>query len=138
MPVELDAAIPGCPHFTWGEFVREEDLRLLGPSQRLGITCLCWFLLEPLRHRLNTPIRVTSGFRSINRNREVGGASSSQHTAGEAADIVADGIHPDAVADALREIGPPFKMGVYPTHVHISVPSAHGWAHPSPAEWRGE
>lgn len=44
-------------------------------------------LLDPVRRRWGFPIRVTSGFRSPELNRKVGGAAGSQHQRGEAADI---------------------------------------------------
>lgn len=43
-------------------------------------------VLEPLRRRFGA-IRITSGYRSEHVNRLVGGAASSQHLRGEAADI---------------------------------------------------
>lgn len=47
---------------------------------------LCRAVLEPLRQRFGV-IRVTSGYRSAEVNRLVGGAARSQHLSGEAADI---------------------------------------------------
>ena len=48
---------------------------------------LCVNILQPIRDKFNGPIIVTSGFRSPNLNKLVGGAKSSQHLTGEAADI---------------------------------------------------
>lgn len=45
-------------------------------------------LLQPLRDFLKKPIRVTSGYRSTALNTAVGGSPTSQHTTGNAADIV--------------------------------------------------
>lgn len=47
---------------------------------------LCVNVLEPLRRRFGA-IRVTSGYRSPAVNRAVGGAPTSQHCLGEAADL---------------------------------------------------
>ncbi|MFI3286641.1 MAG: D-Ala-D-Ala carboxypeptidase family metallohydrolase [Rikenellaceae bacterium] len=44
-------------------------------------------LLDPIRQRYGAPITVNSGYRSLALNRAVGGATTSQHTKGEAADI---------------------------------------------------
>lgn len=44
-------------------------------------------VLDPLREKWGAPIRVSSGYRCPALNRAVGGASGSQHTKGEAADI---------------------------------------------------
>ncbi len=45
-------------------------------------------VLQPLRSSYGLPINVTSGFRSQKVNKKVGGAATSQHTKGEAADLV--------------------------------------------------
>lgn len=44
-------------------------------------------VLDPAREEFGEPIRVTSGFRSQEVNRLVGGAKSSQHCKGQAADL---------------------------------------------------
>lgn len=46
-------------------------------------------LLDPIRERWGSPLHVNSGFRSPALNKAVGGASTSQHLRGEAADITA-------------------------------------------------
>ena len=46
-------------------------------------------ILDPLREAYGKPIYVTSGYRSIALNKAVGGAASSQHMTGQAADITA-------------------------------------------------
>lgn len=50
------------------------------------LRALCEEVLEPLRRRFGV-IRITSGYRAPAVNRLVGGASTSQHMRGEAADI---------------------------------------------------
>jgi hypothetical protein len=60
-------------------------------------------VLQPLRTRLGRPVRVTSGYRSVATNRAVGGAASSQHTVGEAADIQVSGMNPFDVAEVIRQ-----------------------------------
>ena len=47
-------------------------------------------LLQPLRDMYGKPIRITSGYRSVEVNKAVGGSTTSQHTKGQAVDIVAD------------------------------------------------
>jgi hypothetical protein len=44
-------------------------------------------LLDPLREKFGAPVMVNSGFRSAAVNAAVGGAKSSQHCTGQAADI---------------------------------------------------
>lgn len=55
--------------------------------QRDALLSLCQEVLDPLREAWGEPIIVTSGFRSPRLNALVGGASNSQHTFGQAADI---------------------------------------------------
>lgn len=80
-------------HFTLSEFTDSETARRRHidntPSAPIvvAITTLCTFLLEPLRQRYGRPIIVTSGYRCPLLNAAVGGATSSQHMRGEAADI---------------------------------------------------
>ena len=45
-------------------------------------------LLQPLRDAFGSPIKITSGYRSVEVNKAVGGSKYSQHTKGEAVDIV--------------------------------------------------
>lgn len=44
-------------------------------------------ILDPLREHFNTPITITSGYRSVPLNRLVGGSKTSQHLTGEAIDF---------------------------------------------------
>ena len=46
-------------------------------------------VLNPLREKFGKPIRITSGFRSPELNKAVGGKPTSQHIKGEAVDITA-------------------------------------------------
>ena len=46
-------------------------------------------ILQPLREYMNRPIIVTSGYRSYEVNKRVGGSKTSQHCKGEAADLTA-------------------------------------------------
>ncbi len=54
--------------------------------ERLRYLCEC--SIQPLRTLLNTPIRVSSGYRSPGLNAAIGGSATSQHMKGEAADLV--------------------------------------------------
>lgn len=44
-------------------------------------------VLDPVRERYGSPIRINSGYRCPAVNRLIGGATTSQHTLGEAADL---------------------------------------------------
>ena len=83
-------------HFTLFEFTRsgyaiENELdNIPNASQIASMKAVCRNILEPLRQQFG-PIIISSGFRSLEVNRGVGGAQSSQHLRGEAADIVING-----------------------------------------------
>lgn len=80
-------------HFTLDEMIRSDTALRRGidnyPSpeviQYLGETAL---LLEDVRQLLGMPIQVTSGYRSLELNRAIGGALNSSHMSGMAADFV--------------------------------------------------
>ena len=55
-----------------------------------NIEYLATKLLQPLRDAYGKPIKITSGYRSVDVNKAVGGSTTSQHTKGQAVDIVAD------------------------------------------------
>ena len=59
----------------------------MNESQIASAKLLCENVFEPLRIYLNTPIQISSGFRSLQVNRLIGGAKTSQHTKGEAMDL---------------------------------------------------
>lgn len=52
-----------------------------------NLTALIEKVLDPLREAYGKPIMVTSGYRCEKLNKAVGGAASSQHVKGQAADI---------------------------------------------------
>lgn len=56
-------------------------------GQQSALVDLIENVLDPLREKFGKPILVSSGFRSKDLNRAVGGAATSQHMKGEAADI---------------------------------------------------
>ena len=59
----------------------------MNESQIASAKLLCENVFEPLRIYLNTPIAISSGFRSLQVNKMIGGAKTSQHTKGEAMDL---------------------------------------------------
>lgn len=88
-------------------------------------------LLERVRTALGVPVTVTSGYRSNQLNREVGGVTSSDHTQGHAADIAAPAYGtPAQVAAKLAPlvsvlgIGQIILEGIKGKHwVHVSTHS---------------
>ncbi|MFV0378351.1 MAG: D-Ala-D-Ala carboxypeptidase family metallohydrolase [Mangrovibacterium sp.] len=59
-----------------------------GAAELEKMKALVEHVLQPLRNLFGESITVTSGYRSPVVNRRVGGAATSQHVKGEAADIV--------------------------------------------------
>ena len=80
-------------YFTISELTKSATAKRLGINntpaltERNNLEQLVNKILDPLREAYGAPIIVTSGFRCYLLNRAVGGAASSQHTKGQAADI---------------------------------------------------
>lgn len=77
-------------------------------------------LLEQIRERLGVPIVVYSGYRCHRYNESVGGARSSQHLLGNAADIAAKDISPSELRKTINRLVKG-GMGAYPTFTHVDV-----------------
>ena len=80
-------------HFTLGEMLASptaEAHKIPNVPLKCHITALenlCVRCLEPTRQHFGMPIQINSGYRCPQLNARIGGASSSQHMKGEAADI---------------------------------------------------
>ena len=81
------------PHFRLSEFTRSATAQARGidntPTEEIvsNLRHLCENVLEPLRQHFGQPVVISSGYRCPTLNRAVGGAKTSQHMTGEAADI---------------------------------------------------
>jgi hypothetical protein len=81
-------------HFTLDEFTTSKTAIRQGidntpdAKARLRLAYLCQSILEQIRQRIGYPIVITSGYRSPELNKAVGGAKNSQHMTGDAADII--------------------------------------------------
>lgn len=60
--------------------------------------------LEVIRAELNRPVTILSGYRTLKHNLKVGGAKTSQHLYGRAADIVIAGVSAKQVADTIEAL----------------------------------
>ncbi|MEU9139904.1 D-Ala-D-Ala carboxypeptidase family metallohydrolase [Streptomyces sp. NPDC048404] len=92
--------------------------------------------LEALRHALgDQPIRVTSGFRSTACNQAAGGASSSRHLYGDAADLGSGPHSLCKLAQQARNHGFRGVLGPgYPDHndhTHVDHRSGQFWSAPT-------
>lgn len=80
--------------------------------------------LDPIREEFRQAIGVTSGFRSKELNRAIGGAKNSQHMLGQAADIVTRGEKTlRDLFDLIRKRGG-FHQLIWEksTWIHVSIP----------------
>ena len=60
------------------------------PEHMENLKAVAENIFQPLRDYFGVPIAVTSGYRSADLNRIIGGSSTSQHCKGEAIDLDAD------------------------------------------------
>jgi len=83
---------------------------------------LCENVLQPLRDELNLPIHVSSGYRCKRVNDKIGGAKTSQHVKGQAADIQIAGMTTIDICKKIIEINIDFDQMIeeYGSWVHIS------------------
>jgi|AACY02.2.fsa_nt_gi Uncharacterized protein conserved in bacteria len=120
-------------YFTWDEMTRSTTARELGIDNavrdcdhRLALVLLVRDVLDPLRMALDTPVHVTSGYRTAELNAAIGGSSTSQHMRGQAADIRVPGMPARDLADAIHLAGLPYDQLIWyhddrGGHVHVSI-----------------
>lgn len=107
------------PHFQLKEFTKSKtaDEKKINntPSveQIKNITALCKIVLEPVRKNFGMPIYITSGYRSKELNKAIGGSLYSQHMKGEAADFVVKDIPTPKVFDYIVSHSILFDQCIY-------------------------
>ena len=83
-------------------------------------------LLQKIRDHFGRPVVITSGYRTATHNTAVGGAKSSQHLLGRAADIQVQGVSVEDVAAYAESLMPAWGgVGRYP----VKAGRAKGWVH---------
>jgi zinc D-Ala-D-Ala carboxypeptidase len=117
-------------HFNLEEFANSQTAARMGvpvviPDDIVPrIQALCDHVLEPLRLDVRRSIWVQSGYRPGWLNKAVGGAKSSQHMLGEAADILVSGMTPMQVCRRIVNLELPFDQLILEfdqwTHVSYS------------------
>ena len=101
--VQLNSQANLSEHFKLGEFIKSKYPEVYNiPSHEAiaNLKRLCGWL-EVLRERAECPIIINSGYRSPQLNRKVGGASTSNHLTGCAADIRTSGYDQAIVYAAI-------------------------------------
>ena len=89
---DLNAKIAGAEDFRYKEFIKSETATRLGivnmPKEHAwqNIEKLAINVLQPIRNQFG-PLRITSGFRTVQLCKTIGSSSTSNHVLGQAADI---------------------------------------------------
>lgn len=124
-------------YFNINELCRSNTAVRLGidnsPSEliRTNLEALVEHVLDPLRAKWGAPIIVTSGYRCAALNKAVGGATSSQHMNGMAADIH---TLSDSRADNMRLLRLLLNSGIVVDQViseNIDAQGRPDWIHVS-------
>ena len=108
------------PSFTVREFRCRDGSDVVMIDESLVV------LLQCIREHFGKPITITSGYRTAAHNKSVGGAKSSQHLLGRAADIQVAGVSVEDVAAYAESLMPDWGgVGRYP----VKAGRAKGWVH---------
>jgi len=122
-------------HLRLAEMIRSESAKRLGISNQPtdehieNMKRLAMMVFEPIRAKFDTPIYISSGYRSEKLNKAIKGALTSQHCTGEAVDIDMDGSSVITNADVFHYIKDnlefdqliwEFGDGNNPDWVHVS------------------
>lgn len=118
-------------HVTLAEFTYSDSAvkhginNQMSESQIASAKLLCENVFEPLRIYLNTPIKISSGFRSLQLNKMIKGSSTSQHTKGEAMDLQIGSKGFNFIKDKLEfdQLIWEFGNDENPSWVHVSFSS---------------
>jgi len=122
------------PHFTLAEFIDSPTARTKGidntpTGAELSNLMRLANALERVREAIERPIIVTSGFRSPELNRAVGGARQSAHLQGLAADVQVSGMTTRQLAIMAAKVleGEADQViDEYGRWVHIAIASPKG------------
>lgn len=110
-------------HFSLEELTRTDTGLPNEPEVEQGedLVRLCDDILEPYR-ALVGPLRINSGYRSPAVNAAIGGAKTSQHMRGQAADTVPLQLALEDAFQAVKASDIPYdQLIIEPTWIHVSV-----------------
>ena len=114
------------------------ELRCRDGSDTVMVDETLTVVLQCIREHFGKPVTITSGYRTAAHNAAVGGAKSSQHLLGRAADIRVESVSVEDVAAYTESLMPDWGgVGRYP----VKADRATGWVHVDTraenARWRG-
>lgn len=112
------------------------ELRCRDGSDTVMVDEVLTVVLQCIREHFGKAVTITSGYRTPAHNAAVGGAKSSQHLLGRAADIRVQGVSVEAVAAYAENLMPDWGgVGRYP----VKAGRATGWVHvdtrPNKSRW---
>ena len=122
LPENLDANVS--EHFKLREFKCNDNSRVVVLNDELVA------VLENTRQHFGKSIKINSGYRTVAYNSTLKNSSpQSQHTHGNAADIVVSDVKPIDVYNYFNKAYPDkYGIGIYNTFVHIDVrPTKSRW-----------
>jgi zinc D-Ala-D-Ala carboxypeptidase len=125
-------------NFWLSEFLTSQTASRSGicnmPSQAVikNLKILCTELLQPLRDDLELPLIISSGYRSPQLNKLVGGSQNSQHMQGNAVDFIVPNLSLIATAKFIID-NPKYKFDQlileFDSWLHISFNSSKNRMH---------
>lgn len=123
------------PNFSLEEFTRSQTAARRGidntPSEVIKLNILrVAYKLEIIRMVIDRPITITSGYRCIDLNRLIGGATNSAHTQGLAVDFVVGGMTPEQIIKEIKHVVN-YKQIIneFGRWVHLAIPEKQTGKH---------